>query len=227
MIECIIFDLDDTLFEEVEYCKSGFRKIAAVLAEKTNVASIQEFYDAFWYQFKSGNPKTIFNSVLDQFNIDYDGNYIRRLIEIYRSHLPTITLPDDSRKVLDHLHLHSKIALLSDGFLPAQRLKLQALGIEHYFQCIVLTEELGRDYWKPSPVGFRKIVEELDVSNGNCVYVGDNLTKDFIAPNQLGFRSIQLKRPNKLHNDPPATIEGKPEFVIKSINVLPSLLKKL
>ena len=116
MIECVIFDLDDTLFEEVEYCKSGFRQIASVLAKETNTVSTDELYDALWHQFTSGDSKTVFNAVLDLFNITYDNNFIRRLITIYRSHLPAITLPEDSKSVLDHLQIHTKMALLSDGF---------------------------------------------------------------------------------------------------------------
>ena len=76
-------------------------------------------------------------------------------------------------------------------------------------------------------MGFRKIVEELRVKNKACVYVGDNLAKDFIAPNRLGFRTIQLMRPNKLHSIPAPNADAKPEFVLKSIGVLPSLLEKL
>ena len=227
MIECVIFDLDDTLFEEVEYCKSGFRQVATVLAKVITALSAEKIYDALWDQFRLGNSNAVFNVVLDQFDVTYDDNFIRRLIKIYRSHLPTIILPEDSKRVLDNLLIHKKLALLSDGYLPAQRLKIKALGIENYFQYIVLTEELGREFWKPSPVGFCKIVQKLNVQNPNCVYVGDNLTKDFIAPNRLGFRSIQLIRRNKLHNEPPPNSDANPEFIIESINTLPSLLKKL
>ena len=227
MIECVIFDLDDTLFEEIEYCKSGFREISARLAKQTNVAASDEIYEALWNEFKQGKSGTIFNAVLDQFNLNYDHKFIVNLVKIYRDHLPTIALPEDSRKILDHLRNHFKIALLSDGFLPAQRLKIQALEIQNYFECIVLTEELGRDFWKPSPLGFKKIIKDLNVCCNKCVYIGDNLTKDFIAPNQLGFRTIQLIRQHKLHNSPPPNADAEPEFVINSMYELPSLLKKL
>ena len=227
MIECVIFDLDDTLFEEIEYCKSGFRKIASVLAKEAKIATPEEIYCALWNEFTSGDSQKVFNVVLDQFNISYDRRFIYGLVEKYRCHLPKITLPADSREILDLLRYRTKMALLSDGFLPAQRLKIQALKIEHYFQCIVLTEELGREFWKPSPVGFRKIIKELDVQCNHCVYIGDNLIKDFIAPNQLGFRTIQLIRPNKMHNSLSPDANAKPEFVIESMYELPVLLREL
>ena len=65
--------------------------------------------------------------------------------------------------VLKTLKKRYKLALLTDGYLPAQRLKVQALGIEKYFQAIVYTEELGREYWKPSTRGFENILKELVV----------------------------------------------------------------
>lgn len=84
---------------------------------------------------------------------------------------------------------------MTDGYLPTQRLKVQALGIEGYFAAIVYTEELGRQFWKPSPRGFERLMELLKARPEQMVYVADNETKDFIAPNQLGMLTIQLLRP--------------------------------
>jgi len=117
--------------------------------------------------------------------------------------------------------------LITDGFLPGQKLKVRALGIEKYFKCIVYTEELGREFWKPSPRGFETILEKLKEKAEMCVYVADNEKKDFIAPNKLGIRTIQLIRPVRLHTKESPNSDGKAEFVIKKITELAGLLEKL
>jgi putative hydrolase of the HAD superfamily len=111
--------------------------------------------------------------------------------------------------------------------LPAQKLKVEALGIADYFKCIIYTEELGRNLWKPSPAGFEKLLEILNIEGTECVYVGDNARKDFIAPNGLGFATVQVVRPVGIHKKPPPSPEAAAGYVIQSISELPKVLNKL
>jgi len=227
MIKTVIFDLDDTLYNEIDYCKSGFHAVAAFLAEQHDSPPADCVFDAFWKQFSEGNRKTIFNAVLDQFGIAFDDSLIRKLVEVYRTHVPKITLPDDSRDVLDQLKTKYTLALLTDGFLPAQQLKVQALGIEKYFKSIIYTEQLGRDFWKPSTAGFEKLLQILNAKPQNTAYVADNRKKDFIAPNKLGFFTVQLIRPARLHTKSSEEPDAAPQYVIDKISELPALLEKL
>jgi putative hydrolase of the HAD superfamily len=119
------------------------------------------------------------------------------------------------------------LALLTDGFLPAQQLKVQALKIENYFKCIIYTEQLGRKCWKPSPVGFEKLMQALNAKPQAIAYVADNQMKDFIAPNRLGFLTIQITRPARIHTSTSDAPHAAAQYVIRKISQLPSLLEKL
>jgi putative hydrolase of the HAD superfamily len=119
------------------------------------------------------------------------------------------------------------LALLTDGFLPAQEYKVKALGIAHYFKIIIYTESLGRQFWKPSHVGFEKIATDLNCPACNCVYIGDNIGKDFVGPNSLGYKTIQIVKESSVHqktNDDP---KAQPQFKIKSLLELPQVLEAL
>lgn len=227
MITTVVFDLDDTLYDEIDYCKSGFSAVAEFLSSLPQAPSAQHISDALWQQFASGNRTRTFNTALDELSFSYDDNLIARLIEVYRNHTPKITLPQDSRDVLNELKTKYTLALLTDGFLPAQRLKVQALEIKDFFQCIVYTEELGREHWKPSPAGFEKIMQTLNVRPDNVVYVADNEKKDFIAPNKLGFSTIQLTRPARIHTNYHLEPDAAAQHIISQISQLPPLLKSL
>ena len=178
MITTVVFDLDDTLYDEIDYCKSGFAAVSEFLADSSVSQSAGHIYAALWDQFTAGNRTKTFNAALDSLGIQYDNEQIQRLIGVYRSHVPEITLPTDSREVLAELKAKYTLALLTDGFLPAQQLKVKALGIEEYFEIIIYTEELGRECWKPSPAGFEKIIQGLNEVPSRMVYVGDNEKKD-------------------------------------------------
>jgi len=224
MITTVVFDLDDTLYDEIEYCKSGFTTVAEFLAEMPGFPPAVRIFGALWKQFTDGNRKNTFNAALDELDISYDDKRIGELVNVYRSHVPNIKLPRDSRDVLCELRAKYTLALLTDGFLPAQQLKVQSLGIEKFFGCIVYTEQLGREFWKPSPAGFEKIIETLKTRPESTVYIADNEKKDFIAPNKLGFLTVQLIRSARIHTSIWGQSGDKARFVIHKISELPALL---
>ncbi|MHC4086404.1 MAG: HAD family hydrolase [Planctomycetota bacterium] len=227
MITTVVFDLDDTLYDEVEYCKSGLASVSDFLASMPEMPPTESLFDAFWKQFIAGNNSKTFNTALSELGIGYDDKLIRQLIKVYRNHEPNITLSHESRDVLSELGSRFTLALLTDGFLPSQQLKVQALRIEQYFKCIIYTEQLGREFWKPSPAGFEKIMETLNVKSQSMAYVADNRMKDFIAPNRLGFATIQIIRPARLHLESSQEPDSAAKYTIRQISQLPPLLDKL
>ena len=227
MITTVAFDLDDTLYDEINYCKSGFAAVADFAAKLPDAPAAERIFDEFWRQFTNGDRTRVFNTAFDSLGIRCDNKLIGDMVKVYRNHHPKITLPDETGKILEQLDGKYTLALLTDGFLPAQQLKVRSLGIEKYFKCIIYTEMLGRDCWKPSPVGFEKLLHDLNIKAENTVYVADNAQKDFIAPNKLGIKTIQIIRPSGLHTEFPSKPDAAPGYVIHGIGELSDLLIKL
>ncbi|MHC4509585.1 MAG: HAD family hydrolase [Planctomycetota bacterium] len=227
MITTVIFDLDDTLYDELEYCRSGFAAVAEFLAARDAAPPAGRVFNALWGQFTAGNRSRAFDAALDELGMDHQEGTISELVNTYRSHRPAIVLPPDSGEVLRELSAKYTLGLLTDGFLPAQQLKVEALGIEEYFESIVYTERLGRDCWKPSPAGFERILQDLDARPEDAVYVADNEQKDFIAPNSLGFVTVQLLRPARIHTSTCARSGASATHIIGQITNLPALLDTL
>ena len=227
MITTVAFDLDDTLYDEIEYCKSGFAAVSEFLADLPEAPAAERIFATIWKQFTAGNRTRTFNAALDKLGISYDDKLIGSAVKVYRNHVPKIALPQDSRDVLCQLSTKYTLALLTDGFLPAQQLKVRALGIEKYFKCIVYTEQLGRNCWKPSPAGFEKLMQTLNATPENTAYVADNEKKDFIAPNKLGFLTIQIVRSAGIHTEPSGECGAAARYVIYQISSLPALLEGL
>jgi putative hydrolase of the HAD superfamily len=227
MITTVVFDLDDTLYDEIDYCMSGFRAVAEFLSNPPQTVPANLIYEILWKEFSAGNRIKTFNTALDKLEIPYNDKLIAELINVYRTHIPQITLPKDSRDVLEQLSKKYILAMLTDGFLPAQKLKVQALRIEKFFKCIIYTEELGRDCWKPSTAGFEKILHNLEVKPENAAYIADNEKKDFIAPNKLGFLTILLIRDAHIHPMGGQKPKFSAQHIIRKIGQLPALLMQL
>ncbi len=139
MITTVIFDLDDTLYDEIDFCRSGFRAATQHIAQLSDAHAADEVFAVLWKCFITGDCGSTFNLALAELRLPDEGPLLGRLVEIYRTHTPTLTLPPESRAVLDDLKGRYTLGLLTDGFLPTQRLKVQALDIEHYFKAIMYT----------------------------------------------------------------------------------------
>ncbi|MCP4454574.1 MAG: HAD family hydrolase [Planctomycetes bacterium] len=228
MITTVIFDLDDTLYDEIDYCKSGFTAVARYLSQTfPRKVTTDLAYTTLWEIFESGEHAQTFNHALSALGLEFDEKFIRGLILIYRKHIPKLHLPRESRQVLDNLKPNFTMAMLTDGYLPGQRLKIKALGIQSYFKHVVFTEQLGRQFWKPSPAGFEALAKVLDCPFESMVYVGDNAQKDFLAPNQLGMTSIQVVRDLGVHRESQDDPTAHPQFKLARLSELPPLLTEL
>lgn len=169
-----------------------------------------------WRRFLAGDSSRAFNALNEEFHLGISDVQIAELIEVYRQHSPEIAPYPGVRETLEALGETVALGLLSDGFLPAQQFKLDALGLESCFDVVLFTEALGRDCWKPSPVGFEAVRKQLQVEHAACAYVADNPSKDFVAPNRLGWRTIQYIRPNQIHaSNPPAEL-GQPQRFVRT-----------
>ncbi|MDY7009788.1 MAG: HAD family hydrolase [Planctomycetota bacterium] len=214
-IRAIVFDLDDTLFLERNYVRSGFAAVGEYLRDQTRRRAMFERW--MWRRFISGRRDGMFDALGKHFGLGLTSSEILRLVDVYRRHRPDIRPCRGVEAVLSRLRRRRlKLGLLSDGFLPAQRLKLEAIGLEKYFHKVIFTEQMGRDAWKPSPRGFESIRRALSAPHAGCVYVADNPAKDFLAPNGLGWLTIQWRRVGQVHADKPTPQGGKPQRVIRS-----------
>jgi len=210
-ILAVIFDLDDTLYPERDYVRSGYRAVAEHL--RGQLGRNEPFEAALWKLFQAGRYSAAFDELNHRQRLGLGKDDIAELVAVYRSHRPTIQPYEGTAELLGRLHADYRLGLLSDGFLPAQQLKLQALGLGRFFDAVVFTEELGREAWKPSPAGFEAVAKRLGAPHESCAYVGDNPAKDFLAPNALGWLTVQVLHPGQIHAHKPAPPAGRPQRI--------------
>jgi len=219
----VVFDLDDTLYAERDYVRSGYRAVAEHLRRR--LGRPEAFDDWLWQRFCAGTSAGALDALNAAFALGLDAGQIAELVAVYRGHTPTLRPRDGAIELLEQLGESYRLALLSDGFLPAQRLKLDALGLGRFFEAIVFTEEMGRDCWKPSPAGYEAARQRLGVPHEACAYVGDNPAKDFLAANRLGWQTIRLLCDGQVHAGEPAPAGGEPHVVIRRLDELPDALR--
>ncbi len=193
-MKAVIFDLDDTLYPEKSYCLSGYRAVAEYL--DGDYGLLKELFVE--------SPKMVFNRYFDRLGQSYEKEDILKLIDIYREHKPQIEFYPDVMPTVEALKKKGmKLGILSDGYAVAQRNKVRALECEKYFDRIVLTDEIGRDAWKPSAKGFELLMEEFGISADEMIYLGDNPSKDFYVKKTAGVKTARIRREDGVYNDTP------------------------
>jgi len=197
-IRCLVFDIDDTLYLEREYVRSGFQVVGGWAQRNLG---IPDFFEHAWKVFENGGRSTIFNQVLESCGVEVTGSLIQTLINIYREHNPNIELLDDAVKLLEKYNGRIPLAIVTDGVSRSQRAKSRALGLDKYMNPIIFTDELGVGMGKPHPKSFRIIQEKTGVSGSSCTYIADNPAKDFQGPKSLGWNTVRVRRQGGLHFD--------------------------
>lgn len=177
----VVFDLDDTLYKEIDFVYSAYDHICGLLLEPhESTIAFPQMTEAFH------RGEDVFLQLKEQFKLDIE---ILELVEIYRFHFPKIQLAEGARELLAQLNTCGcRLGIITDGRELTQRNKLRALGIEQSFCSIVISESFGSE--KPDERNFR--VFEDKFPGCRFVYVGDNFRKDFVTPNRLGWTTIGL-----------------------------------
>lgn len=209
----IVFDLDDTLYKEREYQRSGFLAViewAQSVYGKLNEKTLQRLCAS------SDANADFLSEVCNVLKLPLTVK--DSLLWVYRLHDPKISLGDEVKELLRHINARFHVGILTDGRSASQRLKVKALGLDDY--PLYISEEYGEE--KPSMLRFKKVMN--DFPGMNYVYVGDNPAKDFIAPNCLGWKTIGVRDDgSNIHPQDVlcATPQMQPDLWIDKITLLP------
>lgn len=190
-VEAVVFDLDDTLYSEKDYVRSGYRAVADAFPQ------VKDMADKLWAAFEKKQPAI--DAVLEAEGLSNPQNK-EKALQAYRWQMPDIRLYPGVVDLLERLKQCKKLGMITDGRPEGQWAKIEALGIAGFFDKVIVTDELGGSaYRKPNGAAFVVMQHSLDVPFEKMVYIGDNTRKDFIAPQKLGMKAIHFKNKDGLY----------------------------
>lgn len=186
----LVFDLDDTLYEEIQFVKSGFRAVANYLQNKYAING-KKVYDFMLNELETHGRGKIFNSVLEAFQIHSTAE-VKYCLTIYRLHKPEIKISTAGKNCLQRFKSYRKF-IVTDGNKVVQQNKIVALKLENAVDKYFITHRYGVKNAKPSTYCFDKISELCHVQPNQIVYIADNARKDFVNIKKKGFKTIRVK----------------------------------
>ncbi len=197
-LKAILFDVDDTLFDRhgaqlmaLDAVVREFPDVFASIDHRIVVDAflesdriiVQEFSESdYAFEEARSRRQRLFLRLLG-----LDESPVEEMAEFYVEVYPRAHAPiEGAESVVEELAARFRLGVVSNGFPDVQYQKLETLGIHRFFECIVLSEELG--IRKPDPGIFWRATELLGVRPDDCLYVGDSYANDVVGANQAGMR---------------------------------------
>ncbi|MET3688633.1 putative hydrolase of the HAD superfamily [Priestia megaterium] len=193
MIKAVIFDLDGTLLDRDSslklFIQDQYRRYSKELAHIPKQEYISRFIelDHKGYVWKDKVYQQLLNEY-DPLNLTWEG-----MLDDYLHYFPAHCVPflhmEDVLKELKKKGL--LLGMITNGFTDFQWMNIRALGIDHYFDTILVSEQEGIK--KPHKDIFLRALKVLDVSAEESVYIGDHPENDVLGARGAGMHAVWKK----------------------------------
>ena len=223
MIKAVIFDIDNTLTDFMKMKRTAVDAAvegmmdAGLPGAKDDL--VKEVFDVYW---KEGiEDQKIFDKILKAKLGRIDYKILAGGILAYRrSKNGTMTLyPRVNKTLIELMQLGIKRTVISDAPKMEVWLRIVSLGLHHYFDDIITSEDFGVK--KPDPKPYRRALEVLGTKPDETLMVGDWPDRDIKGAKGVGMRTAWAK-----YGDTFGTKDSDADFVLNDIYEVVGIVRK-
>lgn len=232
--DCVLFDLDNTLFPYEPAHLKALNTVKIKVSKNFNL-KVQTFDEAFnnakeLTKAQLGNTAAshsrllYFQKMLELLGLGSQVLFALDLEQTYwRTFLANANLFSDAKNFLDDLRLNNiPTAIVTDLTTQIQFRKMIYFGLDHYFDCIVTSEEAGQE--KPHAAPFLMALKKMQPKGSNIWMIGDNPNKD-IGGAKAAINAVTFQ---KMHQGVElGTGDNSPDCAFENFSELRSLLKTI
>ncbi|KIL49432.1 HAD family hydrolase [Jeotgalibacillus soli] len=193
MIKSVIFDLDGTLLDRdksvIFFLERQYERLHPWLKSIPKESYIARFIELedHGYVWKA----KVYTQMVDEFGIQ--GCTSELLLQDYLDHFQAscIAFPGMVSTLQSLREKGFKLGMITNGLEIMQTRSIRGLGIEPFFEEILISEKEGCA--KPNPIIFQRALERLNVKTEEAVYVGDHPVNDIEAAQLVGMKAVWKK----------------------------------
>jgi 5'-nucleotidase len=204
-IKTVLFDLDDTLFDNLYASRCALLAIQQMHPALARLP-IDRFERDYWtlveelWHVVLRGEMTVEDSrvyrlrtLIKQYGDTCDEQDGQALALRYRESYQLSRQPVAGVvPLLEYLKPRVRVGIVTNNFVAEQEDKLRYCGIDHLIDFMVTSEEVGAP--KPSPVIYNAAIQLAGCDTSEIVMVGDNWNADIVGAHALGIRSVWLNR---------------------------------
>ena len=186
MIKAVIFDLDNTLYDENSYFLKVFEAFSKIYNIDINLFK-NIFDDIFILE-----SRDIFTDILKKIDF-YSQEKQKQLFELYKSIDCNLELYSEAYELINYLNNKNiNIAIITNGVLEAQKNKVRVLDLEKITNKIVYAREFGKDFEKPHEKPYIQTLKLLNVKKEDVLFIGDHPETDIIGATKVGIKALRF-----------------------------------
>ncbi len=223
MIRAVIFDIDNTLTDFMRMKRASVDSAVESMIDAglkvDRKEMVEKIFDIYW---KDGvEDQRIFNKILTQEMGQIDYKLLAAAIIGYRrAKAGTMTLyPHVQMTLFELMRMGIKMTVISDAPKLEVWLRIVGLGLHHFFDRVITSEDTGTK--KPAPEPFRKALEVLGTKPDETLMVGDWADRDIVGAKNVKIRTAWAKYGNTFD-----TKDSGAEFELDDILELVGIIKK-
>jgi len=186
----LVFDLDDTLYDELTFVRSGFRAVAEYGDRHWGWDAEQSYAVMLDVLARQGRG-AVFDRWLSGHGV-VGRAAVQRCVRVYRHHEPRLRLFPVADELLRTLARAHRLYIVTDGHKVVQANKIGALELEPRVARAYITHRYGIRNAKPSTHCFELIRRRESCRWSDMAYIGDNPAKDFVNLNPLGVQTVRV-----------------------------------
>ena len=225
LIRCVIFDLDDTLYDCLgQRVRPSHRHAAEAMVKAGLKASVEEVFRARMRAFrKEPMLRHIDPAVCRQFNVAEPETLCQAARDAYfNCPVGELRLFRGTRSVLRFLHSEGvKVFIVSFGEPEIQKAKVRALGLENEASIDGILYA-DRDKLLTKEAAFSRIQRELALPASEILIVGDRPMREIRAGNELGMHTVRIRHGEFAAQEPRDEME-QPDYEIRNISEVRNL----
>lgn len=229
MYKNIFFDLDDTLWDFSENAYDSFAEVYANFNFDRYFDSFEDFYTIYkeynaglWVEYGNGKiTKEELNRRRFCHPLETVGVYDEALAKSYSDDffrlIPTKNkLLPYAREVLEYLSGRYRLFILSNGFRELQFQKMNSARIEHYFEKVILSEDIK--IHKPHPEIFYFALSATQSLLNESLMIGDSWEADIAGAKGVDMDQVFLNSSGRL------SLSFKPTYNIHCLKEVQDIL---
>ncbi len=224
MIRAIFFDIDDTLYDSTRLTTMARLNSIRAMIDAGLDYDEKFLYERLYEIIKKFGPNypRHYNELLKSLGLKEDPKLIASGVVAYE-HTKFAYLKPFPRVVPTLLKLKDryKLGVISNGIAIKQWEKLINLGLHHYFDVVITSEEVG--YEKPSKEIFLEALKSLNVKPEESIMVGDNPSTDILGAKSVGMITIRIRKGKRAKIEPKNELE-RADFDVENFDEIPKII---